>query len=60
MQSSQLSALSIGAQPQLLRLTAHKIADDIYQKLTGIPGIFSTRISYAISYLSSLLDCARG
>ena len=45
-QSSQLSALSIGAQPQLLRLTAHKIADDIYQKLTGIPGIFSTRISY--------------
>ncbi|WP_426444615.1 hypothetical protein, partial [Salmonella enterica] len=26
-QSSQLSALSIGAQPQLLRLTAHKIAD---------------------------------
>ncbi|MBB5391693.1 MULTISPECIES: Tol-Pal system beta propeller repeat protein TolB [unclassified Herbaspirillum] len=45
-QSSQLSALSFGSQPQLIRLTAHKIADDIYQKLTGIPGIFSTRISY--------------
>jgi TolB protein len=45
-QATQLSALSIGAQPQPLRLTAHKIADDIYQKLTGIPGIFSTRIAY--------------
>ncbi|HCT28546.1 Tol-Pal system beta propeller repeat protein TolB [Herbaspirillum chlorophenolicum] len=45
-QSSQLSALSFGSQSQLIRLTAHKIADDIYQKLTGIPGIFSTRIAY--------------
>src|SRR5450830_611114 len=44
--ASQLSALSFGTQPQLIRLTAHKIADDIYQKLTGIPGIFSTRIAY--------------
>ena len=44
--ASQLSALSFGSQPQLIRLTAHKIADDIYQKLTGIPGIFSTRIAY--------------
>ncbi|MFL9923198.1 Tol-Pal system beta propeller repeat protein TolB [Herbaspirillum lusitanum] len=46
LKSSQLSALSFGTQPQLARLTAHKIADDIYQKLTGIPGIFSTRIAY--------------
>lgn len=44
--ASQLSALSFGSQPQLIRLTAHKIADDIYQNLTGIPGIFSTRIAY--------------
>ena len=29
-----------------IRLTAHKIADDIYEKLTGIPGVFSTRIAY--------------
>lgn len=42
----QLSALSFGSQPQLVRLTAHRIADDIYEKLTGVPGIFSTRIAY--------------
>ncbi len=46
LKSAQLSALSIGTQPQQLRLTAHRIADDIYQKLTGIPGIFATRIAY--------------
>ena len=28
------------------RLTAHKIADDIYEKLLGVRGDFSTRISY--------------
>ncbi len=29
-----------------LRYTAHKIADIIYQKLTGLPGYFTSRISY--------------
>jgi TolB protein len=49
--------LDIGGQKQLsgfaltdiadhTRLTAHKIADDIYQKLTGVAGDFSTRLSY--------------
>jgi TolB protein len=32
--------------PAQLRLTAHKIADAIYEKLTGDPGVFSTRIAY--------------
>jgi TolB protein len=43
---TQLSAFSIGTQAAMLRLTAHKIADDIYEKLTGVPGIFSTKIAY--------------
>ena len=29
-----------------LRLAAHRAADMIYEQLTGIPGIFSTRIAY--------------
>ncbi len=29
-----------------LRYTAHKMADLIYQKLTGIPGYFTSRIAY--------------
>lgn len=32
--------------PGQLRTTAHKIADAIYQKLTGEIGVFATRISY--------------
>jgi TolB protein len=33
--------------PQL-RLTAHKIADVIYEKLTGDKGVFATRITYVV------------
>ncbi len=44
--ASQLSALSLVTPPDRTRLTAHKIADDIYEKLTGTKGIFSTRIAY--------------
>jgi len=31
-----------------LRATGHRIADFIYEKLTGEPGIFSTRIAYVV------------
>lgn len=31
-----------------LRVTAHKIADLIYEKLTGDVGVFSTKISYVV------------
>lgn len=29
-----------------LRLAAHRVADDVYEKLTGEKGVFSTRIAY--------------
>jgi TolB protein len=31
-----------------LRATAHRIADFIYEKMTGEPGIFATRIAYVV------------
>ena len=36
------------APANMTRVTAHKIADDIYEKLTGIKGMFSTRIAYVV------------
>ena len=43
-----LSALKTTVPNQYGRLAAHKLADDIYEKLTGIKGIFSTRIAYVV------------
>jgi TolB protein len=42
----QLSSLSDAVQPRSTRLQAHRIADDVYEKLTGVRGIFATRIAY--------------
>ena len=41
-----LASMTYTVAPQQFRITAHKIADVIYEKLTGFPGIFSTRIAY--------------
>lgn len=43
---SQLLQMQYTIKPAQLRLTAHKIADAIYQKLTGQMGAFSSRIAY--------------
>lgn len=46
LKQSSLLGLEFNITPQQIRTTAHKIADLIYQKLTGEPGVFSTRITY--------------
>jgi TolB protein len=39
---SQITTVGLGD----LRFGAHRVADAIYEKLTGVPGAFSTRIAY--------------
>jgi len=41
-----LSVNSVSNQSRFVRMIAHKIADDIFEKLTGIRGAFATRIAY--------------
>src|SRR5574340_139695 len=43
---NQAAGFSYTIAPAQLRATAHRIADVIYEKLTGDVGVFSTRISY--------------
>ena len=43
---SELGGQSTAVEPADLRLAAHRIADFIYEKLTGDKGVFSTRIAY--------------
>lgn len=45
----KLLGSSLQSSAQGLRLAAHRIADAIYEKLTGQPGVFSTRIAYVTS-----------
>ncbi|WP_371417389.1 Tol-Pal system beta propeller repeat protein TolB [Noviherbaspirillum sp. UKPF54] len=46
LKSGSLSGLGLATSPNRVRVAAHKIADDIYEKLLGVRGAFSTRIAY--------------
>lgn len=46
LKAAPVSGFSAAAPQSQTRLTAHRIADDIYEKLLGIRGVFSTRIAY--------------
>jgi TolB protein len=43
---TQMTGLVYNVQARDLRATAHRIADVIYEKLTGDKGVFSTRLAY--------------
>ena len=45
---TQLTGATLTASATQLRATAHKIADIIYEKLTGDKGVFATRIAYIV------------
>lgn len=44
----QLAGFVYFATASQLRFTAHKIADAIYERMTGDPGVFATRITYVV------------
>ncbi len=46
LKQTQLAGMDYQIAPSQMRSTAHKIADIIYQKLTGQAGIFASRIAY--------------
>jgi len=45
---ASLGGLAYVMTPQQGRATGHRIADFVYEKLLGEPGIFSTRIAYVV------------
>jgi TolB protein len=45
----QLAAMTFSSSASELRYTAHRIADEIYKRLTGSPGVAATRIAYVTS-----------
>jgi TolB protein len=46
--TSQLASYSYVVAPAQLRATGHRIADVIYERLTGDKGVFSTKITYVV------------
>jgi len=48
LKQTQLGGVAYTLNASQLRLTGHKIADFVYEKLTGERGVFSTRIAYVV------------
>ena len=45
---TELGALALRMTAQQHRATGHRIADFVFEKLTGLKGVFSTRIAYVV------------
>jgi TolB protein len=45
----ELDGVAFSGNERELRRIAHQIADRIYEKVTGIPGVFATRIAYVLN-----------
>jgi len=45
---TQLDAVAFAGNERELRKLSHRIADRIYEKITGVRGVFSTRIAYVL------------
>jgi TolB protein len=45
---TQIGGVAFTLNAQQVRTTAHRIADMVYEKLTGDRGVFSTRIAYVV------------
>ncbi len=43
---AELVGMAVTAKAEQLRAIGHRVADLVYEKLTGTPGVFSTRIAY--------------
>jgi TolB protein len=46
LRGDQLTGFRLSSSGEDLRATGHRISDMIFQELTGIPGVFGTRIAY--------------
>lgn len=49
----QLDIIAFSDSERALRRIAHQIADRIYEKITGVRGVFSTRIAYVVQKTGS-------
>jgi len=46
--NAEIDSVTLTAGERELRANAHRVADRIYEKITGVRGVFSTRIAYVV------------